>query len=309
MVAGKAHCAFGPVGFRSKGCERYAGTAPFFGGHWSARVAVFGSTRRTVVTQRTRCLKQCLISWIFCALAGLPWSAFAHELVGFSEDLPPFAYVENAEHRGMANELLDRIAQRQGLQLKRLNMPWARSIRDAALEPNSVLYMTVRTPERESQYLWVGPIDPCDIVLMKLRRRGELKFDPQHPAGPMQIGAGRGAPSVQLLRDAGVPESEIYQTSRSEIGVRMLYADRLDLLAGLMLPSAYQAQRNGYDPTELQVVHVLKPGYGCYFAFNPKVDPQLLAQFRKGFEEIRNAGELQILRDMYLRNPGQHLQR
>jgi len=89
----------------------------------------------------------------------------------------------------------------------------------------------------------------------------------------------------------------------------MLYADRLDLLAGLMLPSAYQAQRNGYDPAELQVVHVLKPGYGCYFAFNPKVDPQLLAQFRKGFEEIRSSGELQLLREMYLRNPAQHLQR
>ncbi|MFY7864172.1 substrate-binding periplasmic protein [Roseateles sp.] len=255
--------------------------------------------------QHTRCLKQCLISWAFCALAGLPGAAFAHELVGFSEDLPPFAYVENAEHRGMANELLDRIAQRQGLALKRFNMPWARSIRDAANEPNSVLYMTVRTPEREPHYLWIGPIDACDIVLMKLRRRTDLRFDPQHAAAGLQIGAGRGAPSVQLLRDAGVPDSDIYQTSRSEIGVRMLYADRLDLLAGLTLPSAFQAQRNGYDPSELQVVHVLKPGFGCYFAFNPKVDPLLLAQFRKGFEEMRSSGELQMLRDMYLRNPGQ----
>jgi polar amino acid transport system substrate-binding protein len=231
--------------------------------------------------------------------------ASAAELLGFSEDLPPFAYLENGEHRGMANELIDRIAQRTGMSIKRQNMPWSRSVREAQAEQNSVLYVTVRTPEREPQYLWVGPIDACDIVLVKLRRRTELKFELQREGGQLQIGAGRGSPAVQVLRDAGVAEADIYQTPRSEISMRMLYAGRLDMLAGLQLPTAFQAQRNGLDPAELQAVHVLKPGYGCYFAFNPKVDPQLLAQFRKGFDDIQASGELQRLREVYLRNPGQ----
>ncbi|MEJ6004738.1 transporter substrate-binding domain-containing protein [Paucibacter sp. AS339] len=252
-------------------------------------------------------LKGRAVAWGLSLLLGVSLGqapASALELTGYSEDLPPFAYLENGEHRGLANELMDRISQRTGLAIKRLNMPWARSLRDAANDPNSVLYITVRTPEREPQYLWIGPVDACDVVLMKLRRRADLKFDPQHSGPPIQIGASRGAPAVQMLRDAGVVDADIYQTPRSEISVRMLYADRLDMLAGLQLPSAFTAQRNGFDPAELQVIHVLKPGLGCYFAFNPKVDPQLLAQFRKGFEEIRSSGELQMLREMYLRNPG-----
>ena len=227
----------------------------------------------------------------------------AEDLLAFSEDVPPFAYLDNDEHRGLANELIDRIIQRTGLTIKRLNMPWARSLREAQAEANSLLYMTVRTPERESQYLWVGPLDSCDIVLMKLRHRSELTFDPAQSAAPLQIGVGRGSPAAALLRDAGVAESAIYATPRSEIGVRMLYAARLDILAGLYLPSLYQVQRNGYAVAELQAFHTLKKGNGCYFAFNPKVEPRLLAQFRKGFEELQSSGELAALRDQYLRNP------
>ncbi|MCV2371070.1 substrate-binding periplasmic protein [Roseateles oligotrophus] len=229
----------------------------------------------------------------------------ALDLTGFSEDLPPFAYLDSDKHRGLANEVLDRISQRTGLGIKRVNMPWVRALREAQAEPNSLLYVTVRTPEREPQFLWVGPLDKCDIVLMKLRRRAELKFDPGQAAAPLQIGVGRGSPSAQLLRDAGVPETVIYQTPRSEIGVRMLFAERLDMLAGLLLPSLFQVQRHGFDPAELQAFHLLKPGYGCYFAFNPKVDAQLLTQFRKGFDELQSSGELQALREQYLRNPEQ----
>ena len=169
--------------------------------------------------------------------------------------------------------------------------------------------MTVRTPEREPQYLWVGPIDACDIVLLKLRRRSELQFDPQRISTSLQIGALRGAPTAKLLRDAGIPEANIYLTPKSETSVRMLYADRVDLVAGLHAPYAYQAQRHGLDPTELQAIHVLQPGFGCYFAFNPRVDEQLLARFRKGFEELRASGELQSLREQFLRNPGRGPQR
>lgn len=255
-----------------------------------------------------------LLRWIAGGLAlGLLWllgavPAMAEELVGFSEDLPPFAYLEGAEHRGLANEVLDRIAQRTGLSIRRNSQPWTRSVRDAQAEPNGLLYVTVRTPEREPRYLWVGPIDACDIVVMKLRRRSDLRFEPAR-TGALHIGARRDGPAVPRLREAGVPEAAIYQTPSAEVAIRMLYADRLDMLAGLHLPSAYQAQRNGLDPTELQAFQVLQPGFGCYFAFNPRVDEQLIARFRKAFEELRASGELQALRELYLRDPGKGPQR
>lgn len=242
-----------------------------------------------------------LTAGLLCGLATAP--VMAADLMAYSEDLPPFAYLDGEEHRGLANELLDRIAQRTGLSLKRHSQPWARSVRDAQAEPNGLLYVTVRTPEREAQYLWVGPIDGCDIVLMKLRRRAELRFEPARP-GALQIGARRDGPAVPRLREAGVPETAIYQTPSAEVAIRMLYAERLDMLAGLQLPSAYQAQRNGLDPNELQAFQVLQPGFGCYFAFNPRVDEQLLTRFRKAFDELRSSGELQSLREQFLRNPG-----
>lgn len=253
-----------------------------------------------------RWIARSLAPGLLCLLGAVP--SVANELVGFSEDLPPFAYLENGEHRGLANEVLDRIAQRTGLSIRRYSQPWTRSVRDAQAEPNGLLYVTVRTPEREPQYLWVGPVDGCDLVLMKLRRRSDLRFEPARRSA-LQIGARRDGPAVPRLREAGVPESDIYQAPSSEVAIRMLYAERLDMLAGLHLPSVFQVQRNGLDPAELHAFHVLQPGFGCYFAFNPRVDEQLLARFRKGFEDLRASGELQALRELYLRDPGKGSQR
>ena len=220
----------------------------------------------------------------------------AGDLLGVTEDVPPFSYLEGGRFVGLANEVLDRIAEQSGLRLQRSIQPFARGLKTVGELPNSFLYVVVRTPARESHYRWVGPLDDCDVVVMTLRSSG-LDFSPTTPdARALRIGVIKGSPAGRMVREAGMPERSIYQTPGSETSTRMLYAGHLDMIAGLSLPYQHQATRLGMDASQLLVAQVLQKGYGCYFAFNPQVKDSFFQRFSEAFESLRTSGELQALR-------------
>jgi polar amino acid transport system substrate-binding protein len=227
--------------------------------------------------------------------------ARATDLLAVTEDVPPFSYLDNGRFRGLANEVLDRISQRSGLHVQRSIQPWARAQKTVHQVDDSMIYVTVRTPAREAQYRWVGPIDDCDLVVLALASSA-LTFEPHSQGGrALRVGAVRGSPAAQLLRDAGLPERAIYITPGSETSTKMLFAGHLDMVAGLVLPYAHQAARLGLDGAQLSVVHRLQKGYGCYYAFNPKVRPEVFDRFAQAFEALRSEGELKVLRERHLR--------
>ena len=228
----------------------------------------------------------------------------AGDLLGITEDVPPFSYLDRGRFVGLANDVLDRVAAQSGLRVQRSIQPFARGLRTVGEVHNSFLYVVVRTPAREPHYRWVGPLDDCDVAVLTLRSSG-LDFSPTTPeARALRVGVIKGSPAGKMVREAGMPEPSIYQTPGSETSTRMLFAGHLDMIAGLVLPYQHQAARLGLDAGQLRVAHVLQKGYGCYFAFNPKVDPVLLRRFAEAFEALRASGELKALRDRAVLSPG-----
>ncbi|MDT9000718.1 transporter substrate-binding domain-containing protein [Paucibacter sp. APW11] len=244
--------------------------------------------------------------WLVCLLfaaLGVSHGAADTHLLGVTEDVPPFSYLEGGRFAGLANEVLDRIANQSGLKVQRSIQPFARGLKTVDEVPNSFLYVMVRTPARESHYRWVGPLDDCDVVVLTLRSSG-LDFSPTTPdARALRVGAVKGSPAGKMLRDAGMPERSIYLTPGSETSTRMLFAGHLDMIAGLALPYQHQATRLGLDTSQMQVAHLLQKGFGCYFAFNPKVDPVLYKRFADAFDVLRSSGELRQLRERSMQAP------
>ncbi|MGM9514951.1 substrate-binding periplasmic protein [Roseateles sp. DB2] len=233
------------------------------------------------------------VALVLCAAQ----AARAGDLLGVTEDVPPFSYLEGGRFVGLANEVLDRIADQSGLRLQRSIQPFARGLKTVGEVPNSFLYVVVRTPAREPHYRWVGPLDDCDVAVMTLRSSG-LDFSPTTPdARALRIGVIKGSPAGRMVREAGMPERSVYLTPGSETSTRMLYAGHLDMIAGLSLPYQHQATRLGLDASQLVVAHVLQKGYGCYFAFNPQVNEAVFKRFAEAFETLRASGELKALRD------------
>ncbi len=229
------------------------------------------------------------------------FSVNAADLTGFTEEFVPFNFMQSGEHKGLANDILTRIAANSGLQIARRSLPWLRAMEANDVMSNSVLYTTVRTADRESKYLWVGPYDECDVWLIKLKSRRDLHISTKEEAKKYRVGAPYGAAGGSILLRAGFPSTHLDLSSNEEQNVRKLYAERFEFSVGMLISHYAMARKNNLDPSQLEPAFILEKGLGCYFAFNRKVDPKVFQRFSAAFTELSRSGELKKLRTPYFK--------
>ncbi len=90
-------------------------------------------------------------------------SALAAETVTLhltTEDYPPFNIVDARTGRisGIATEKVLELMHRAGEVVSLSAFPWSRSFRMGQQLPNTCVFSTTRTPEREPLFKWVGPL-------------------------------------------------------------------------------------------------------------------------------------------------------
>ncbi|SEA84913.1 substrate-binding periplasmic protein [Alkalimonas amylolytica] len=91
------------------------------------------------------------------------------ELHFLTEHSPPSQYINEAgQIDGVTIQLIQHLQQQLGERLRFSLLPWARAMELAKAEPNTVLFETVRTPAREAQFQWVGPLKYFDMQLYTL---------------------------------------------------------------------------------------------------------------------------------------------
>lgn len=241
--------------------------------------------------------KQLLL--FFCAA----WlnAANAADLVGFTEEFAPFNYTENGQNKGLANEILDRMTAKTGLTVERKVYPWLRAVEGVQGLENSLLFTTVRTPERENKFLWVGPFDDCEIWLIKLNSRKDVSAANIEQAKSYRVGAPRGSAGHGLLLSKGFQEGQLDLSLDEARNIRKLYAGRFDYSVGLIVPHYASAKKLSLPVEQLEPVLRLEKGLGCYFAFNPKVDPKLFQRFSDAFSAMKKSGELEKIRNSFLK--------
>jgi len=95
-----------------------------------------------------------------------PWEeSCTSKLRVLTESFPPFNYMgSNGEIAGQSTKIVREIMRRTGTsaQIELLNWPDAYSLASAG--PNTLLYSTGRTPERESLFKWIGPLGDWDLT-------------------------------------------------------------------------------------------------------------------------------------------------
>lgn len=226
--------------------------------------------------------------------------ANAADLIGFTEEFAPFNYTQNGKDQGLANQIIDKIIARSGLTITRKTYPWLRAVEGNQATANSLLFTTVRTPDRETKYLWVGPYDLCEVWLIKLKKRKDVRATTLDEAKQYRVGAPRGSAGHSILLSKGFPEDKLDLSLDEERNIRKLYAERFDYSVGMIIPHSANAKKLGLAVTELEASLKLEKGLGCYFAFNPKVEPKLFQRFTDAFAELEKSGELKKIRDAYL---------
>jgi polar amino acid transport system substrate-binding protein len=98
-----------------------------------------------------------------------------HAVAG--DDNEPFNLVQDQQLQGQGVDVAKVVAERAGMSLDLVALPWARALATARLKPDVLLLTVARTAARESQFYWLGPIAKREVWLWKLRQRHDIRID------------------------------------------------------------------------------------------------------------------------------------
>lgn len=231
------------------------------------------------------------VCWFVCAQAP---ALELNELVYITESSASFNYVRHGRLQGPAVELLLAATAHAGSPVKRKDIqvqPWARAYRNARQGPNTVLFSTIRTPEREEIFKWVGPIGSERDVLIGLRSR-HFEISSPNELKLYKTGAVRDDVGEEILLELGVSPKNIVLTSHVNNLAKMLSASRIDLWMFGEEGWRETLKTLGIESSMFEVVYRFERKE-YYFALSPDVDASLAQQLQESVEYVLNIKPLQ----------------
>lgn len=223
-------------------------------------------------------------------------------LQAFTENLPPLNYAEGSEAKGFSSELLRLMAQQAGLPLSIEVTPWVRALQQVQDKPGTILFSLTRTPEREAQFKWVGPISARRIVLYKLAARKDLGRPELQRLAGTKIGVVRESATARQMQAEGLrPGIELDLALDDANNLRKLLAGRMEYLAMLDWAAAWNLQQLNLPYATLQPVLDYDVDKTYWYGLHPQTDAALVRRLQAALDTLRRDGRYERLRLRYFR--------
>ncbi len=233
---------------------------------------------------------------LLAVLAFSSWAA-ATELQLYTEENPPLNFSRDGQLDGLSvaavRELLKRTGDSGSIQV----VPWARGYMRAQSAANVGLFVTVRTPEREALFQWVGPL-LSTTTSFYARRGSGLHIDSLDDARrAAMIGVPRDWYSQQFLEGKGF--SNLHLVSKPHHMLEMVLYGRIPLMVyeDQLLPSL-MAELNG-SMADLER-HFSFMHSSSYIVFSLQTDARLVQRWQAALDDMRNDGSLARLHKQWL---------
>ncbi|MEX6502860.1 substrate-binding periplasmic protein [Pseudomonas zhanjiangensis] len=238
--------------------------------------------------------------WMCLLLAGCLCAAVqAEPLRLYTEQYPPINYSENGQPTGLATEVVREIMRRTGQSAPISVVPWARGYQQAQVRPNTGLFVTMRTAEREPLFKWVGPLVRSATGFYALRSAG-VQIDSLAQARQARaIVVPRDWYSHQYLRAAGF--ANLYPVGEPLQMVRMLKRGRIQLMVLDNLSLATLLRRGGIAVGEVELVYTFMHS-DAYIAFSPQTDEALINRWQEELDDMKADGSFAAIYRKWLPN-------
>lgn len=223
-------------------------------------------------------------------LLGSPLALKADEPLSFiTEAYPPYNFSDDNILRGIAVDLLVIASQDTAQPVQRGQirlMPWARGYRTVLSTPNTVLFATTRTTERERLFKWAGPIAAIRVVLLA-RKADKIRIQSAADLQRYRIGVIHEDIGEQSLLALGVAKQQLQISANADALSRQLHAGRIDLWAYEENVARWFLRNANLDQDDFESVYLLQQGE-LWYAFNPQVSDERIQQLQKALDKLRN---------------------
>jgi polar amino acid transport system substrate-binding protein len=172
-------------------------------------------------------------------------------------------------------------------------LPWKRAFAAAHDRGDACVYSTTRTPERELQFKWVGPIDSAEWVLMARADR-RIALRTLDDARPYRIGTYNGDARDEFLRSRGF---RVDTAPNDLTNPRKLLLGRIDLWAAALRVGSPVHEQNGWAG---QIVPVLVFNrLDVYLACNRAMPDELITRLNGAFSALERDGTMRRIERGY----------
>jgi len=236
--------------------------------------------------------------WLVLLLSLACWhAATAAELRLLSEEFPPINFTQEGQPRGLTVDVVREIQKRLGRSETIEFLPWARAFRDAQIGDSVALFAMARTPERERQFQWVGPV-VVFYSAVYAPAGGGLRLKSLNDA--------KRARGVLVVRDWYTAEQlttlgfkNLVKVSDPMLGVKMLLARRAPLFATERISMPETMAQAGVAPDALEIVYSYASAEG-YIAFSRKTDPALVRAWQEQLDAMKRDGSFHAIYKQWL---------
>ncbi|MBW1750344.1 MAG: transporter substrate-binding domain-containing protein [Deltaproteobacteria bacterium] len=222
-----------------------------------------------------------------------------------TEEFPPYQFYEGeGENRvitGISIEIIKAVQKKIGNSDPIKVYPWSRGLKLLAKHKNSALFSTVRTPGRESQYKWVGPLAKLDMVFFK-RTGSELNVHSIEDAKKIsKIGVTKNVATHEILLNHGFTNLDVLQSGADDNNLKRLIKGRVDAWPTSYYAGIYNARKDGVlDQVEVIKDVSIMSGH-LYVAFNKETDDQIIHQWQAALDLLTSDGVIDGIMSKYER--------
>ena len=205
----------------------------------------------------------------------------------YTEQNPPYNFLENGKLKGFSTLLLEQLFQKSGHQIFGNTievLPWVRGYDQVLHEKNVVLYSMVRTPEREALFQWVGPIGKMTLGVIA-KKNSHIMIATPDALHRYKIATIPDTASGRALLENGFRLEELERFSNVASQLKKLKENRVDAISFGVEPTLKLLQDLGSDASEYEVVYVFKES-DLYFAFSKETDLNLIAELNETLKTL-----------------------
>ena len=217
-----------------------------------------------------------------------------------TEIFPPYQF-ENKDGKliGITVEIVEAIQKELGTNHKIVVYPWSRGLKFVTKKKNHALFSTMRTPEREDKYKWVGPIEKLEMVFFK-KKGSSIEINSWEDAKKVgKIGVPKNVANHKIMLEKGFTNLDVSATGGDDIVMKKLLRGRVDLVPTLRSAALYNLKRQG-DVGKAVPIDSFKIFEGdFYIAFNKKTDDKIIEQWQKAFDTLVKDGTIKKIKDKY----------
>lgn len=221
------------------------------------------------------------------ALTILTGPARAQEMMVLTEDSPPFNFLRDNSLTGSSVEIVLEILRRIEHPDNIRALPWARGYNMLQTRANVALFSTARTPEREEQFYWIGPLYTVHFGFYA-RKDSNIKLYSLEDAKRVgSIATYKDDVREQLLKSMGFKNLDSSKSPASNL--RKLMAGRVDLWLFSNLGMPGLAGQMGIDPSELKLILPFR-SVQSYVAISRQTPEQLVNRWESAFQSMVQDG-------------------